>query len=162
MSPQTSLLPAASAAAAPTLAPISGAVATLQALVAEGADTIFGYPGGAIIPIYDALYDFKDQLNHVLVRHEQGGIHAAQGYARQTALSVYVEFAYGPKRETHQRAHLDFQYTPSSGVPATNVSAVVVNVTVLSAASSGFLQGGANQNSHTSSIRNTAPRGCSV
>ncbi|MEJ7661496.1 MAG: thiamine pyrophosphate-binding protein [Hymenobacter sp.] len=61
---------------------MTGAVATLQALVAEGADTIFGYPGGAIIPIYDALYDFKDQLNHVLVRHEQGGIHAAQGYAR--------------------------------------------------------------------------------
>ncbi|WP_254244301.1 biosynthetic-type acetolactate synthase large subunit [Hymenobacter sp. BRD128] len=61
-----------------------GAVATLQALVAEGVDTIFGYPGGAIIPIYDALYDFKDSLNHVLVRHEQGGIHAAQGYARSS------------------------------------------------------------------------------
>ncbi|TDN38429.1 biosynthetic-type acetolactate synthase large subunit [Hymenobacter sp. UV11] len=84
MSPQTLAQPAASPAAAPTLAPMTGAVATLQALVAEGVDTIFGYPGGAIIPIYDALYDFKDQLNHVLVRHEQGGIHAAQGYARSS------------------------------------------------------------------------------
>jgi acetolactate synthase-1/2/3 large subunit len=63
---------------------MTGAVATLQALVAEGVDTIFGYPGGAIIPIYDALYDFADSLNHVLVRHEQGGIHAAQGYARSS------------------------------------------------------------------------------
>ncbi|MDO7885574.1 biosynthetic-type acetolactate synthase large subunit [Hymenobacter cheonanensis] len=75
---------AATAPAAPTLAPTTGAVATLQALVAEGVDTIFGYPGGAIIPIYDALYDFREQLNHVLVRHEQGGIHAAQGYARSS------------------------------------------------------------------------------
>ncbi|AMR29713.1 acetolactate synthase catalytic subunit [Hymenobacter psoromatis] len=74
----------ASPAALPTPTPVSGAVATLQALVAEGVDTIFGYPGGAIIPIYDALYDFKAQLNHVLVRHEQGGIHAAQGYARSS------------------------------------------------------------------------------
>jgi acetolactate synthase-1/2/3 large subunit len=63
---------------------MTGAVATLQALVAEGVDTIFGYPGGAIIPIYDALYDFQPELNHVLVRHEQGGIHAAQGYARSS------------------------------------------------------------------------------
>jgi acetolactate synthase-1/2/3 large subunit len=80
---QPSAQPTASSAA-PTLAPTTGAVATLQALVAEGVDTIFGYPGGAIIPIYDALYDFKEQLNHVLVRHEQGGIHAAQGYARSS------------------------------------------------------------------------------
>ncbi|RYY11125.1 MAG: acetolactate synthase large subunit, partial [Cytophagaceae bacterium] len=83
MSPQTLAQPAASVAA-PASAPMTGAVATLQALVAEGVDTVFGYPGGAIIPIYDALYDFKDQLNHVLVRHEQGGIHAAQGYARSS------------------------------------------------------------------------------
>ncbi|MGI4866864.1 MAG: biosynthetic-type acetolactate synthase large subunit [Janthinobacterium lividum] len=96
MSPQTLPQPAASPAAAPTLAPISGAVATLQALVAEGADTIFGYPGGAIIPIYDALYDFKDQLNHVLVRHEQGGIHAAQGYARSSGRVGVVLATSGP------------------------------------------------------------------
>ncbi|WP_460621923.1 biosynthetic-type acetolactate synthase large subunit [Hymenobacter tenuis] len=71
---------------------LSGAQATLHALLAEGVDTVFGYPGGAIIPIYDALYDFKEQLNHVLVRHEQGGIHAAQGYARSSG-KVGVVFA---------------------------------------------------------------------
>jgi acetolactate synthase-1/2/3 large subunit len=61
---------------------VSGSQALLLSLLAEGADTIFGYPGGAIMPVYDALYDFADELNHVLVRHEQGAIHAAQGYAR--------------------------------------------------------------------------------
>jgi len=61
---------------------ITGSEAILEALVAEGVDTIFGIPGGANIAIYDALYDYKEQLNHILVRHEQGGIHAAQGYAR--------------------------------------------------------------------------------
>ena len=61
---------------------INGSVAVLEAFLAEGVDTIFGYPGGAIMPIYDALYDYKDQLEHILVRHEQGAIHAAQGYAR--------------------------------------------------------------------------------
>ncbi|PJJ54904.1 biosynthetic-type acetolactate synthase large subunit [Hymenobacter chitinivorans] len=71
---------------------MSGAEMTLRALLAEGVDTIFGYPGGAIIPIYDALYDFAGQLNHVLVRHEQGGIHAAQGYARASG-KVGVVFA---------------------------------------------------------------------
>lgn len=52
---------------------ISGSQALLDALVAEGVHTIFGYPGGAIMPIYDALYDFQDTLKHILVRHEQGG-----------------------------------------------------------------------------------------
>lgn len=71
---------------------ISGSQAVLEALVAEGVDTIFGYPGGAIMPIYDALYDYHDQLKHILVRHEQGGIHAAQGYARSSG-KVGVTFA---------------------------------------------------------------------
>jgi acetolactate synthase-1/2/3 large subunit len=93
---QPSAQPAASAAAAPTLAPMTGAVATLQALIAEGVDTIFGYPGGAIIPIYDALYDFRQELNHVLVRHEQGGIHAAQGYARSSGRVGVVLATSGP------------------------------------------------------------------
>jgi len=74
------------------VATATGAEATLRILVAEGVDTIFGYPGGAIIPIYDALYDFQVELNHVLVRHEQGGIHAAQGYARASG-KVGVVFA---------------------------------------------------------------------
>lgn len=71
---------------------VSGSVALLEALVAEGTETIFGYPGGAIMPIYDALYDYKEKLEHILVRHEQGGIHAGQGYAR-TSGKVGVVFA---------------------------------------------------------------------
>ena len=70
----------------------SGSVALLEALIAEGTDVIFGYPGGAIMPIYDALYDYKEKLNHILVRHEQGGIHAGQGFAR-TSGKVGVVFA---------------------------------------------------------------------
>src|SRR5476651_55387 len=71
---------------------VSGSVALLEALIAEGVETIFGYPGGAIMPIYDALYDYNDRLQHILVRHEQGGIHAGQGYAR-TSGKVGVVFA---------------------------------------------------------------------
>jgi acetolactate synthase-1/2/3 large subunit len=71
---------------------VSGSVALLEALIVEGVETIFGYPGGAIMPIYDALYDYKDKLDHILVRHEQGGIHAGQGYAR-TSGKVGVVFA---------------------------------------------------------------------
>ena len=62
--------------------PISGAEAVVRSLVAEGADLIYGYPGGAIMPVYDELYKFQDYINHVLVRHEQGAAHAAQGFAR--------------------------------------------------------------------------------
>ena len=61
---------------------ISGAEALIHCLLAEGVDLIYGYPGGAIMPVYDELYKFKDKLNHILTRHEQGAIHAAQGYAR--------------------------------------------------------------------------------
>jgi len=71
---------------------VSGSVALLEALIAEGTEVIFGYPGGAIMPIYDALYDYKEKLNHILVRHEQGGIHAGQGFAR-TSGKVGVVFA---------------------------------------------------------------------
>ena len=61
---------------------ITGSQALIESLLHEGVDTIFGYPGGQAIPIYDSLYDYKDSLNHILVRHEQGATHAAQGYAR--------------------------------------------------------------------------------
>ncbi len=71
---------------------VTGSEALLEALVCEGVETIFGYPGGAIMPIYDALYDYQDRLQHILVRHEQGGIHAGQGYAR-TSGKVGVVFA---------------------------------------------------------------------
>jgi len=61
---------------------ITGAEAMMECLVQEGVDLMYGYPGGAIMPVYDALYSYSDRLKHVLVRHEQGAIHAAQGYAR--------------------------------------------------------------------------------
>ncbi|NPD80711.1 biosynthetic-type acetolactate synthase large subunit [Prevotella sp. PINT] len=61
---------------------ISGAEALMRSLEYEGVDTLFGYPGGAIMPTFDALYDHRDRLNHILVRHEQAAVHAAQGYAR--------------------------------------------------------------------------------
>jgi acetolactate synthase-1/2/3 large subunit len=71
---------------------VSGSVALLEGLIAEGTKTIFGYPGGAIMPIYDAIYDYKEKLDHILVRHEQGATHAAQGFAR-TSGKVGVVFA---------------------------------------------------------------------
>ena len=60
----------------------SGSEILIKSLLHEGTETIFGYPGGAIMPVYDALYNYMDQLTHILVRHEQGAIHAAQGFAR--------------------------------------------------------------------------------
>lgn len=75
---------------------ISGSQAVLEAFLAEDVDTIFGYPGGAIMPIYDALYDYQQKLKHILVRHEQGGIHAAQGYARASGRTGVVFATSGP------------------------------------------------------------------
>lgn len=63
---------------------ITGAEAIIHCLLAEGVDLIYGYPGGAIMPVYDELYKFQDKLTHILTRHEQGATHAAQGYARVT------------------------------------------------------------------------------
>jgi acetolactate synthase-1/2/3 large subunit len=75
---------------------ISGAEAVIRSLLAEDVSTIFGYPGGAIMPIYDALYDFKEEVNHILVRHEQGAIHAAQGFARASGKTGIVFATSGP------------------------------------------------------------------
>lgn len=71
---------------------MTGSEAVIQCLLQEDVETIFGYPGGAIMPIYDALYDYLDKINHILTRHEQGAIHAAQGFAR-TSKKVGVVFA---------------------------------------------------------------------
>ena len=71
---------------------ISGSEAVIKSLLEEGVDTIFGYPGGAIMPIYDALYDYDQEVTHYLTRHEQGAIHAAEGYAKVTG-KVGVCFA---------------------------------------------------------------------
>jgi len=61
---------------------LTGAQAIIESMLHEGVDTIFGYPGGAIMPTFDALYDYDKKVNHILTRHEQGATHAAQGYAR--------------------------------------------------------------------------------
>ena len=75
---------------------VSGSLAVIDALLSEEVTTVFGYPGGAIMPIYDALYDFGDSLQHILVRHEQGAIHAAQGYARASGKTGVVFATSGP------------------------------------------------------------------
>lgn len=75
---------------------ITGAEALIRGLIAEGTDRIFGYPGGYIIPVFDRLYDYTDRLTNVLTRHEQGAIHAAQGYARTSHRPGVVIVTSGP------------------------------------------------------------------
>jgi acetolactate synthase-1/2/3 large subunit len=96
MSQLTSTPPKPKAAKKPAPRELSGSAAVLEAFLAEDVSTIFGYPGGAIMPIYDALYDYRDRLNHILVRHEQGAIHAAQGYARTSGRTGVVFATSGP------------------------------------------------------------------
>ena len=71
---------------------IKGSKIIMECLREQGVDTIFGYPGGQIMPLYDALYDYRDEIKHVLTSHEQGATHAADGYARSTG-KVGVAFA---------------------------------------------------------------------
>lgn len=75
---------------------VTGSQALILSLMEEGVDTIFGYPGGAIMPVYDALYDFDKEVKHILTRHEQGAIHGAQGYARVTGKPGIVFATSGP------------------------------------------------------------------
>ena len=75
---------------------LTGAQAIMQCLVENNVKTIFGYPGGAIMPTYDALYDYQDQIKHILVRHEQGAGHAAQGFARMTGRAGVAMVTSGP------------------------------------------------------------------
>ena len=75
---------------------MKGSEALMHSLINEGVDTIFGYPGGAIIPVFDALYDYKDKLRHTLVRHEQGAVHASQGYARVSGKTGVAIVTSGP------------------------------------------------------------------
>ena len=74
----------------------SGSDAVMRCLINEGVDLIFGYPGGAIMPVYDAIFDYQDKIHHVLVRHEQGALHAAQGYARVTGKVGVAVVTSGP------------------------------------------------------------------
>ncbi|MEM6696923.1 MAG: biosynthetic-type acetolactate synthase large subunit [Bacteroidota bacterium] len=80
----------------PTKEKVTGAEAVLKCLIEEGTQYIFGYPGGAIMPVYDSLYDYQDQIEHILPRHEQGAIHAAQGYARVTRKTGVCMATSGP------------------------------------------------------------------
>lgn len=75
---------------------LTGSQAVMESLLAEGVDIIFGYPGGAIMPVYDALYDYKEKIRHILVRHEQGAGHAAEGYARITGQPGVALVTSGP------------------------------------------------------------------
>ncbi len=75
---------------------ITGAEILMRALLDEGVKTLFGYPGGAIMPVYDALYDYRDRLNHILVRHEQAAAHAAEGYARVSGKTGVCLVTSGP------------------------------------------------------------------
>ena len=75
--------------------PMSGAEIVIKSLVDQGVDVVFGYPGGAVLPIYDALFK-QNALRHILVRHEQGAVHAAEGYARSTGRVGVVLVTSGP------------------------------------------------------------------
>src|SRR5690606_34903087 len=86
------LADAKTTANAPTM---TGAEIIIQALIDQGVDTIFGYPGGAVLPIYDELFK-QDRIRHILVRHEQGAVHAAEGYARSTGKVGVVLVTSGP------------------------------------------------------------------
>ena len=69
---------------------LNGSQILLEVLLEQGVDTIFGYPGGAVLNLYDALYDYSDRIHHVLTAHEQGASHAADGYARSTGKTGVV------------------------------------------------------------------------
>ena len=87
-------------------------MAVLEAFLAEGVDTVFGYPGGAIMPIYDALYDYKEKLKHILVRHEQGAIHAAQGFARvshRAGICPFIRHGCLPGNRCYQYHYTGYQ-----------------------------------------------------
>ena len=95
---------------------MSGAKMVVQALIDQGVDTVFGYPGGAVLPIYDEIFQ-QNSIRHFLVRHEQGAVHAAEGYARSTGKPGVVLVTSGPGATnavtgltdavsyTHLRAH---------------------------------------------------------
>src|SRR5215813_12172960 len=84
------------AATAATEQPMRGARILLEVLIREGVDTVFGYPGGAVLHIYDELANMAPQLRHVLVRHEQGAIHMAEGYSKATGKVGVVLVTSGP------------------------------------------------------------------
>src|SRR6267154_2341502 len=85
---------------------LTGAEMVIEALADQGVEDIFGYPGGAVLPIYDALFH-QDKVRHVLVRHEQGAVHAAEGYARSTGKVGCVLVTSGPGASNADTAPTD-------------------------------------------------------
>ena len=75
---------------------LTGADIICECLIEQGVDTVFGYPGGAVLNIYDSLYNYSDKIHHVLTAHEQGASHAADGYARSTGRTGVVIATSGP------------------------------------------------------------------
>ena len=75
---------------------LNGSQIILECLLEQGVDTVFGYPGGAVLNIYDALYDYSDKIKHILTSHEQGASHAADGYSRTTGKTGVVIATSGP------------------------------------------------------------------
>ncbi|RLD75162.1 MAG: acetolactate synthase large subunit, partial [Bacteroidetes bacterium] len=75
---------------------MNGADSVIQSLITEGVETVFGYPGGAIMPIYDSLYQSGSKLRHILTRHEQGATHSAQGFAKTSGKPGVVFATSGP------------------------------------------------------------------
>ena len=83
----------------------TGAQILWESLVREGVTCVFGYPGGAILPAYDAMLDYP--IRHILVRHEQGATHMADGYARATGQVGVADRHVGPGRDQHGHRHRD-------------------------------------------------------
>ena len=75
---------------------LTGAQILMECLLEQGVDTVFGYPGGAVLNIYDALYEYRDKINHIRTAHEQGAAHAADGYARSTGKTGVCIATSGP------------------------------------------------------------------
>ena len=105
---------------------ISGAEAVIRCLLEEGVDLVYGYPGGAIMPVYDELYKFQDQLHHVLVRHEQGAAHAAQGFARATGKVGVAIATSGPGATNLVTGIADAQI---DSTPLVCINTAVTNIT---------------------------------
>ena len=94
---------------------MTGAQILLECLLEQGVDTVFGYPGGTILNVYDALYDYHDKITHILTAHEQGAAHAADGYARSTG-KVGVCFATSGPGATNLTTGIATAYMDSSPV----------------------------------------------
>ena len=94
---------------------ITGARIILECLLEQGVDTVFGYPGGTILNLYDELYDYQDKIKHILTSHEQGAAHAADGYARSTG-KVGVCFATSGPGATNLTTGIATAYMDSSPV----------------------------------------------